>query len=212
MGFSPTRGLFSPTRGFCSPPRDGSRCHQSPPGSQGGRMQREAGGYPAPSRVPALRAGPGARSQNRAVGIWCVYLQSSADPGTGRRMSQLPVQDSSSSGLSFRLKRAPFGDAAIKSFHQIGTSNSPTGCNLRTPPLLVPSGTESGRAPKPSACRNNRRGAGVRRRREDGAQVPEGLRAPPAAPKAVTHIPGVALAALGGSGGGPPGTKSSPTP
>jgi len=26
------------------------------------------------------------------VGIWCVYLQSSADPGTGRRMSQLPVQ------------------------------------------------------------------------------------------------------------------------
>lgn len=71
---------------------DSSRCHQSPPCSEGGRMQWEAGRHPAPSWVPALCAGPGARSQNPAVGIWCVYLESSNDPGTARRMSQLPVQ------------------------------------------------------------------------------------------------------------------------
>lgn len=74
------------------PTPDSSRCHQSPPCSKGGRMQWEAGRDPALPRVPALRAGPGARSQSPAVGIWCVYLQSNNDPGTARRMSQLPVQ------------------------------------------------------------------------------------------------------------------------
>lgn len=90
------------TLGFSSPPSVLKLCFplpqiapgatKAPPCSEGGRMQWEAGRHPAPSWVPALCAGPGARSQNPAVGIWCVYLESSNDPGTARRMSQLPVQ------------------------------------------------------------------------------------------------------------------------
>lgn len=70
-------GIFQPPisiKVVFPPASDSSRCHQSPPCSEGGRMQWEAGRHPAPSWVPALRAGPGARSQNPAVGIWCVYL------------------------------------------------------------------------------------------------------------------------------------------
>lgn len=90
LGFSKPPSVLK----LCFPPLQiapSARCHQSPLCSKGGRTQWEAGRHPAPSWVPVLRAGPGARSQNPAVGIWSVYLQSNNDPGTARRMSQLPV-------------------------------------------------------------------------------------------------------------------------
>lgn len=52
-----------------------------------------AGGTRVPARPGSLpSAGLGSRSQSGAVGILCLYLQSSADPEAGRRMSQLPAQ------------------------------------------------------------------------------------------------------------------------
>lgn len=90
-----TLGFSTPPSGLklCFPsPQTAPGVTKAPPCSKGGRMQREGGRHPGPCWVPALRAGPGARSQSPAVGICCVYLQSNNDPGTARRMSQLAVQ------------------------------------------------------------------------------------------------------------------------
>lgn len=52
-----------------------------------------ARGTRVPARPGSLpSAGLGSRSQSRAVGISCLYLQSGTDPEAGRRMSQLPAQ------------------------------------------------------------------------------------------------------------------------
>lgn len=158
-------------------------------------MQWEAGRHPAPSWVPALRAGPGARSQNPAVGICCVYLQSNSDPGTVRRMSQLPVQGRilhqasqfknhhlEMQQLNNFIKLALLTSDRLKPFHTgtfHGKQQSPQTIFLQ----------ES--LPKPGICRLWADGT---------AHSPEELSAPTADPKELTHTSGAAQNVPGSQG------------